>query len=373
MNKYLNKKWLIYVASVSILINIIVILPYIKPYYKKIRNKFFPAEHFETNVPDSIVLDKVLKETVNFNSVKMSMNEQKGLFKDLKAFFKPTRNIAIKNNYYTSYGLAGASYYAIYKNDSIQMLKLKEKADNYVDSSNHRLNYNIEKIDQTPIGILFLNLYKYYHNNLYFQVAKNLFEDINAMRKDSIIYYASNSDCQLNDALGMYIPFLMEYFEISKDSLAYKIADYNMKQYYKYGVNKETGIPSHGYNIQSKIQVGSANWGRGIGWYLIAAAYCPQFKDERLDISLRNMNYSQFPGSSQDFDSSTALMFEIYKQSKNKNRKLNLNFIKPHILKTGFVDDCSGDTYGLNNYSHTFSESELCNGLLLILSSKFKN
>ena len=85
----------------------------------------------------------------------------------------------------------------------------------------------------------------------------------------------------------MYIPFLMEYFNIAKDSLAYQIADYNMQQYYRKGVDKETGIPFHGYDWNSGIRVGSANWGRGIGWYLLAAAYCPQFKDEKLNESLK--------------------------------------------------------------------------------------
>ena len=66
-------------------------------------------------------------------------------------------------------------------------------------------------------------------------------------------------------------------------------------------------------------------------------------------------------------------MFEIYEQSKDQSRKLSLDFIKPHILTNGFVDDCSGDTYGLNSYSHTFGESELCNGFLLMLVSKFDN
>lgn len=83
------------------------------------------------------------------------------------------------------------------------------------------------------------------------------------------------------------------------------------------------------------------------------------------------MNYTQFPNSNNKFDSSTALMFEIYKQAKNPNRPLSLLFIKPHILKMGFVDDCSEDTYNLNDYSLSFGE--LCNGLLLMLASKFSN
>lgn len=338
--------------------------------YKKIRNKIFPLEYFDANTSDSTILKKVLYETINYSGVRMSMDEHKGLFYDLKSFFKTKRNITTINNYYTSYALVGASYYSMMNNDSVIMLKLKEKADNFI--LDRKLNYNIKRIDQIPIGILYLNLYKFYNDSLYLRIADSLFKEIIDMEQDSIIKYSQSSQCQFSDALGMYIPFLMEYFFLTGDSLAYNIADHNMKQYYKYGVNKETGIPSHGYNIQNKIHVGSSNWGRGIGWYLIAAAYCPQFKDENLDKSLESLEYTQFPGSSNSFDSSTAIMFEIYKQSKNKSRQLNIDFIKPHILENGFVDNCSGDTYYLNDYSHKFGESELCNGLLLILASKFK-
>lgn len=324
-------------------------------------------------MPDSIMLNKVLKATLTNNGVRMSMNESKGLFYDLKSYFLPKRGSLYKNNFYTSYALVGASYYAMYTNDTTSMDIIKKTADECIDTVNRKLNYELIVIDQAPIGIVFLNLYKHYKNDLYLNVAKNIFHDILNMQKSSVIKYKPDSDCQYVDVLGMYVPFFMEYFITTKDSLAYSVVDYNMKEYYKYGVNKETGIPSHGYNLINKVHVGSCNWGRGIGWYLLAAAYCPQFKDSCLDSILQNIEYTQYPGSSQLFDSSSALMFEIYKQSKDKHRRLDLSFIKPHILKNGFVDDCSGDTYDFNDYSHTFGESELCNGFLLMLSSKFCN
>ena len=365
-------KILLLVSVISVMINIMIILPYINLYSAKIRDKLFLTEYFSTNDPDSIMLDKVLETTCNIGSTKMPLNDPRGLFKDLKSFYGPSRHQSI-NNYYTSYALVGASYYAMYINDSTTMKCIKKKMDNYIDIENSALNYSINTVDQTPIGIVFLNLYKYYRKDIYINIAKGIFNDIVSMQKKGVIYYRSNTDRQLSDVLGMYVPFFMEYFDLTKDSLAYHIVDYNMEEFYKYGVNKETGIPCHGYNINTNIPVGSANWGRGIGWYLLAAAYCPQFKDNSLDSILKNIEYTQYPGSSQQFDSSTALMFEIYKQSKDKYRRLNLSFIKSHVLKNGFVDDCSGDTYNLNDYSHTFGESELCNGFLLMLSSKFRN
>lgn len=270
--------------------------------------------------------------------------------------------------------MVGISYYALSQNDNRTMKKLQMRADDFINMKHKTLNYKIEKIDQASIGILLLNLYKWSGKGVYLETARNLVNTIKKMRgKDGVIMYVPNLNYNFVDAVGMYVPFLMEYFKVTGDSIAYQIADYNMKIYYANGVNKETGIPAHGYHIKSGLHIGSANWGRGIGWYLLAAAFCPEINDPKLNASLAHINYTQFPGNSDKFDSSTALMFEIYKQSKDRNRRLSLNFIKPHILTNGFVDDCSGDTYDLNNYSQSFGESELCNGLLMMLVSKFNN
>lgn len=369
-------KWLIIALSLSLLLNVFILLPYVNFYGSKIADKllsFISVRHFTDDYPDEVVLDKVCEATVGLDGIKMSMDESRGLLRDLKTFYtSPSRGSDIPNNFYTSYAMVGVSYYAIAKNDSLTMEQLRRKFKKYIDKSG--VNYEIQVIDQASIGILLLNLYTWFHDEIYLKAAHELFADIQSMREnDGSIKYRPNSPNQFCDAVGMYIPFLMEYFNLTKDSLAYQIADYNMQQYYRKGVDKETGIPFHGYDWNSGIRVGSANWGRGIGWYLLAAAYCPQFKDEKLNESLKKMNYTQFPNSNNKFDSSTALMFEIYKQAKNPNRPLSLSFIKPHILKMGFVDDCSGDTYNLNDYSHSFGESELCNGLLLMLASKFSN
>lgn len=271
--------------------------------------------------------------------------------------------------------MVGISYYAMATKDSIMMDKLKEKSMTFIDSNTHSLNYPVEKIDQATIGLLLLNLHKWYKDEQYMKVAQNLYSTIKEMKdsQDRILYVGKGAKVDFVDALGMYVPFFMEYFKATNDSSALKIVNDNMQRYQRYAVNPLTGIPAHGYNLSNGVPVGSANWGRGIGWYLLAAAFCPQIKDATLDRTLSKLDYTQFPGDSESFDSSTALMFEIYKQSKDKNRKLSLRFIKSHILTDGFVDDCSGDTYGLNSYSHTFGESELCNGLLLMLASKFDN
>ena len=373
--KSLFHKALLAIAIISILFNVLAILPYVQPYYTKFQRKYFPKEHFSNQTPDKEVLDRVCKVTVELRSVKMSMNEPKGLPEDVKSLFRQKRNTAATNNFFTSYAMVGISYYAMEQRDSATMNELRQKADAFIDSKNYTLNYPVIKIDQAPIGLLLLNLHKWYKDEQYMKVAQNLYSTVKDMKdkKGRILYAGIEANVDLVDALGMYVPFFMEYFRATNDSSALKIVNDNMERYQRYAVNPLTGIPAHGYNLSNGVPVGSANWGRGIGWYLLAAAFCPQMKDATLDRTLAKLDYTQFPGNSESFDSSTALMFEIYKQSKNKSRKLSLRFIKSHVLTDGFVDDCSGDTYWLNSYSHTFGESELCNGLLLMLASKFDN
>ena len=50
------------------------------------------------------------------------------------------------------------------KNDTILLYKVKQQFDKYyVDENGARFEFN--KVDQTPIGLAGLKLYKYYNNN----------------------------------------------------------------------------------------------------------------------------------------------------------------------------------------------------------------
>lgn len=368
-------KALLAVAIISVLFNVLAILPYVHPYYTKFQRKYFPKEHFSNQTPDKEVLDRVCKATIKLKGMKMSMDEPKGLPEDILSLFRTKRGSSTTNSFFTSYAMVGISYYAMAQADSSTMDQLRKKTDVFIDVHKHSLCYPVTKIDQAPIGILLLNLYQWYKDELYIKTAQNLYAKIKNMKDEQgrILYTGKGAKMDYVDALGMYVPFFMEYFKVTNDSTALTIVRDNMLRYQRYAINPKTGLPTHGYNLINGLPVGSVNWGRGIGWYLLAAAFYPQMHDSNLDQSLSCLDYTQFPGSDELFDSSTAIMIEIYKQSKDKNRKLSLRFIKSHILTDGYVDDCSGDTYGLNSYSHTFGESELCNGLLLMLASKFDN
>ena len=351
----------------SILVNFVFVIPYWNILdHPKLRR------HFSSETPDSEVIYQVVKYSLNHENSIMIQNEYRGLPFDIINFFSPTRNSDVKNNYYIAYYYAGISQYAFVTKDSIALYSLINKAADWVVGDT--LNYEIKRIDQIPIGLFFINLYKSTHEEKYKKVSKWLYTKLLDFRvNDGNLIPYNTPGANVSDAIGMYVPFLVEYYKnISSDSLALHIAKDNIEEFYKYGVDKETGIPMHGYVLDSKIKVGSANWGRGIGWYLLAYSFLGNcnISDSLLNKNIATMKYHQFPFYSSHFDSSTAIMFEIFKNRLCK-KTINLSFIKTHITEEGVVDDFSGDTYGLNNYSHNFGRSELGNGLLLLLYYRF--
>ena len=130
-----------------------------------------------------------------------------------------------------------------------------------------------------------------------------------------------------------------------------------MDYYIKFGVDKDTFIPSHGITA-SNIKVGSINWGRGIGWYLLGLAKINEitndYKKEFVGIykSLEQLKteenlYTQFPGSSDLFDASTSTMFLYsfsYLRENNYSRKFILNLFSKYISDDGSLMNTSGDT-----------------------------
>lgn len=358
-----------YLMLLSIAMNILFLLPYAGRGLQKIGDAVRPVQYWKTSDSDELVVASVARRTMNLDIDKTVMitDEYRGLFSDLRRFVFNRRS-EVKCNYFTSYGLVGVSYLLLWTDGKEKVLPfLQSTASKVIDKGGDSLNYSIEIVDQVPIGIVFINLYRATKRKEYLELAEHIYNKLLTFRSEytNLIGYRSNSKIAYVDAVGMYVPFLMEYFATTQDSLALQIAKDNMKEFYRYGIDKETGIPMHGYSLDSKMKVGSANWGRGIGWYLLAAAYCPFVNDSLLNQNVMDMDYSQFPGSSKHFDSSTAIMAEIYKYSKGLTPK-SLNFIKPYVTQTGMVDSFSGDTYGINDYSHQFGESELGNGLLLM-------
>jgi rhamnogalacturonyl hydrolase YesR len=86
---------------------------------------------------------------------------------------------------------------------------------------------------------------------------------------DGGIPYRSSSDDIFIDSIGMICPFLAEYGKLTGDNDATNIAIRQLKNFIKYGFDRSSNLPYHGYNLDYNIKCGIIGWGRGLGWFLI--------------------------------------------------------------------------------------------------------
>lgn len=246
-------------------------------------------------------------------------------------------------------------------------------------------SFVLNRIDQAPFGMVSLKLYEITGQQKYLKFADTMFNYL-VTNVDSLglIEYRKGLNIVLNDTLGLVIPFLLYYSKITQNNSAKILAEKQINFFIEFGVDPITGIPSHGIYKTSKVKVGSSNWGRGIGWYLIGLSYCTVFNSkyesnskqtlESLE-SLKNKEnlWSQFPGTSNVFDASTTLMTIYSRVLMDKDYLTKDTFfqmIKKHLTQQGEILNTSGDTYGLNEYSKTFGKSELSQGVLLLILSE---
>lgn len=349
---------------ISFLFNLILFLPLIIK-LKRIRNK---EAYVDVMMSDETCVSKVLEASMANKGKLMSFYEPTGTIIDYY-FWIRKRNNLVQVNFPTSYFLFGLASYGIKNNDKIIINHVDSILDKFLTSKGD-LSYELIRLDQIPIGLPMLVIDEYLERKKYSRVITQLWEFIKTRyKKDGQILYLTGTQFQHVDTIGMFVPFLCKLKNLFSHHLIDEILKQTFNEYYKYGIDKDNHLPAHGYNLTTKTKIGSINWGRGIGWYLLGASFYDEFKDTLLDQTITNLEYTQFPGQLDHFDSSTALMNEIYKRKKGLTERVNLNFIKPYIMKNGNVGSCSGDTYTYNRYSQTFGPSELCNGLLLYLST----
>lgn len=358
---------MIYLLLLSLFLNLAFVIPLIWRY--KVAHKF---RYLNKDITDEELLNIVSESAIRNKKDLMLFFEPSGTIFDFKQLIRP-RGKNITNNFQNSYLLYGLTMYAIaYKKQNL-ITQIIEKVETFINENGH-LDYPLNRLDQIPIGMTLIELDRN-TNHKYTKAIKQIYDFIiHRYEADGRVLYITGTSYQHVDSLGMYIPFLRLYADYYNDTKAVEIIKYGVEEYMKYGVDSVTGMPAHGFNIHSKVKIGSINWGRGLGWYLLGMSYVDDFNSEKLNATLRNIESDQFPGQMSHFDSSTSLMMKIYLLKKKlADRPESLDFIKPYITKKGNVGNCSGDTYTYNRYATTFGESELCNGLLLYLGALMKS
>lgn len=377
----MNSKYIIVILFFSITINLLVFsldtIPFLWP---KVENKF--------SNDNSILIDENTEDIILNHSLKMIDSKNQNVWSDPKGFTETVYSIYSKKpnkefkvfNYPKAYLYYGLSSYLIKNDDSTNLKKVKLSFDKLI-SADGEPTFNLDKVDQIPFGLTALNLHKVYGDDKYLKFCDILYSKIKSLKnKEDLVLYRQSLSVQFNDVLGMIVPFLVDYSEYVNQPEALLIAKKQLEFFVKYGVDKETYLPTHGIDLQTNIKVGPTNWGRGIGWYILGISFynraSGEFEKEYSEL-IKTLNklrtdeglWSQFPGSSNNFDASSTTMFLFSMNQDNTQliKKESIKSLFKYVTQEGYITKTSGDTYYINDYSKSFGRSELSQGFLLLL------
>ena len=322
--------------------------------------------YFNSNSSIDVVCNSVLNASL-YGSLESLNYRAEGKFRYKIAKFLGRRT-EICANYPLGFLYWGLSEYLKAKEHNSLLTEVDNKLNLYYDG-NDNLNYRIAVVDQVPMGCCFINMYILTSNSKFKVAADNIATYLLKRFKEDRILYRSTQSVQLVDTLGMVVPFLCMYSDLVGDIQFRNIASTIFKDFERVAI-LSNNFPAHGFNIHTNCLLGSSNWGRGLGWYLLAKGY---LNDREIDMStiLSKVSYVQFPF--QDFsmkDSSVALLCECYKVLNDNTYIPQLSNLYSYIRYTGLVDFCSGDTIGFNQYASHYGLGGLSNGLFLLLLSK---
>ena len=211
-----------------------------------------------------LVANKALKWLKNTPTIKLTDNKRLIIIDILKGNYK--RN-AIQHWQEAALVLGlTESYYKTqnpeYKNQIDAFLKSKFNNYNWITKPT--------EIDGAILAFAILNCnwinqenYKTAHNEVY-AVITNLIGN-----EDTVQYRSYSANYRFVDTIGFICPFLISYGLQFKNQKAIDLAVKQITTFNQFGMYKETFIPCHTYNIETKLPVGLFGWGRGLGWYAI--------------------------------------------------------------------------------------------------------
>ncbi|WP_201577015.1 glycoside hydrolase family 88 protein [Psychrobacter okhotskensis] len=259
-------------------------------------------------------------------------------------------------------------------------------------SKSGKLLFTFDKVDQATFGLVFLELYKITNSNKYLTACDEIYKNIlTFIGKDGIIRYRKGINVAFIDTIGLVCPFLVMYKNVAGCEEALIIAERQIKNIINVGLDKNGIQPFHAVDLTLNAPLGSINWGRGIGWWLLGLAPFAAMSSQddpneyllhfsKLFRFLENAQstegyWSQFIGHTNDntIDASATLIFLFAAQQaglkKIKTQDI-FTLIGKCVDNRGIVLGSSGDTIYINKYSRAKGASELSQGMMLSLISK---
>lgn len=85
----------------------------------------------------------------------------------------------------------------------------------------------------------------------------------------SILYRDGQKEIVYADTIGMACPYLFKYGIMSQNAEMSALAEKQIDNFWKYGMDTVSGLPYHGYHAVTGEKLGIIGWGRAVGWILM--------------------------------------------------------------------------------------------------------
>lgn len=177
-------------------------------------------------------------------------------------------------------------YYKASRNESI--VKLLET---YYDS--HQITAKDIKYPDTVMnGYTLIDVYEKTGKQQYKKMLNSMAEYIKSApraKDGSILYRKNQKEMVYADTIGMIVPFMCRYGDITGDKELQELAVLQVKNFIKSGMDQESGLPYHAYDAETDVKHGVIGWGRAVGWILMGIAEGVDYVDDELSTQLQEV------------------------------------------------------------------------------------
>lgn len=139
-------------------------------------------------------------------------------------------------------------------------------------------------LDDAYSGLALIELHKITKDEIYKKgadaIAEYLFHHETDERGSLIYRPAQKNGYIFADMIGMVCPFLCKYGVTYDSNTAINLAVTQINNFITYGMDEKTGLPYHGYELESGMKYGIIGWGRAVGWLMLGMAETLALLDE---------------------------------------------------------------------------------------------
>lgn len=166
----------------------------------------------------------------------------------------------------------------------------------------HKAGLPVTQIDHVMNGYSLVYLYQKTGDIRYKKMMDKLYAFICDFYKEygnNLPYRRNHPSHVYVDGLGMVVPFLCRYGNIFSVKDAVSLGQHLLLEFLEKGMDEETGLPYHGYDLKTGTKYGIIGWGRAVGWLLLAMADSLEFMGtgeikERIVSSYQKLSCNSF-------------------------------------------------------------------------------